>query len=228
MAAALHAWRKSLQYRKLGTAARRFGWFPGSNTGVWMVQCFDPHGPLISGMCKRSKYVQRQVHEGEKDVFGFPVAVNEVDESSYDPKVVELLNRVMDLSTVEIIQMLQLMDFKSGGLLTKDIFSWNLGLGGAAGPSAAQATPGSGGGPAASAAAAAPEKKFYELKLVGYEEGAKIKVIKEVRAICGLGLAEAKALVDGVPNSVKKDIKKEEADQLSEKLKAAGAIVELV
>ena len=55
----------------------------------------------------------------------------------------------------------------------------------------------------------------------------KIAVIKEVRAITGLGLKEAKALVDGAPKPVKEGASKEEAEELKEKLEAAGATVEL-
>lgn len=82
-----------------------------------------------------------------------------------------------------------------------------------------------------SAETAAPvveEKKIFDLKLVGFDEKSKIKVIKEIRAITGLGLKEAKDLVDGVPKVVKKDIKKEEADQIKEVLTKVGAVVEIV
>jgi len=56
---------------------------------------------------------------------------------------------------------------------------------------------------------------------------AKLNVIKEIRAITGLGLKEAKDLVDGAPNNVKEGINKEEANQIKEKLVAAGAEVEI-
>ena len=72
------------------------------------------------------------------------------------------------------------------------------------------------------------EKKAFDVKLVSYDEKSKIKVIKEIRAITNLGLKEAKDLVEGVPKVVKKDVKKEEADELKEKLVAAGATVEIV
>ena len=55
----------------------------------------------------------------------------------------------------------------------------------------------------------------------------KIKVIKEVRAITGLGLAEAKGLVEGVPAKIKEGISKEDAEELKAKLEAVGATVEL-
>ena len=82
--------------------------------------------------------------------------------------------------------------------------------------------------PAAGAAAAAPVEEKTEFDVVMTDFGAeKIKVIKEVRGILGLGLAEAKALVEGVPAKIKEAVSKEEADDLKAKLEAAGAKVEL-
>jgi len=71
------------------------------------------------------------------------------------------------------------------------------------------------------------EKTAFDLKLTGFDAKSKIKVIKEVRAITGLGLKEAKEMVEGVPKVVKKDIKQEEADELKAKLEAVGATVEI-
>ena len=80
---------------------------------------------------------------------------------------------------------------------------------------------------AAPVAAAAVEEKT-EFDVVMTDFGAeKIKVIKEVRGITGLGLAEAKALVEGVPAKIKEAVSKEEAEELKGKLEAVGAKVEL-
>ena len=80
---------------------------------------------------------------------------------------------------------------------------------------------------AAPAAAAAVEEKT-EFDVVMTDFGAnKIAVIKEVRGITGLGLAEAKALVEGIPAKIKEGISKEDAEELKTKLEAAGAKVEL-
>ena len=78
----------------------------------------------------------------------------------------------------------------------------------------------------AAAAPAAEEKTEFTVVLtdVGSE---KIKVIKEVRAITGLGLKEAKELVDSAPKPIKEDVAKEEADKLKAQLEAVGAKVEL-
>merc|ERR1719230_460703 len=73
----------------------------------------------------------------------------------------------------------------------------------------------------------APAKEFFDLKLVGFESASKIKVIKEVRALSGLGLKEAKELVEGVPKIVKKEVSKAEGEEMLEKLKAVGAEVAL-
>ena len=82
-------------------------------------------------------------------------------------------------------------------------------------------------GPAAGATAAPVEEKT-EFDVVMTSFGAeKIKVIKEVRSITGLGLAEAKALVEGVPAKIKEAVSKEEAEELKGKLEAVGAKVEL-
>ena len=82
-------------------------------------------------------------------------------------------------------------------------------------------------GPAAGAAAPAEEKTSFDVILT--EAGSnKIGVIKEVRAaVAGLGLAEAKALVEGAPKAVKEGATKEEAEEIKKKLEAAGAKVEV-
>ena len=78
------------------------------------------------------------------------------------------------------------------------------------------------------AAAAAPVEEKTEFDVVMTEFGAeKIKVIKEVRGLLGLGLAEAKALVEGVPAKLKEGVSKEEGEEIKSKLEAVGAKVEL-
>ncbi|MGN0451129.1 MAG: 50S ribosomal protein L7/L12 [Acutalibacteraceae bacterium] len=80
--------------------------------------------------------------------------------------------------------------------------------------------------PAAGGAAAAEEKTEFDVVLK--EAGAeKIKVIKAVREITGLGLAEAKAIVDGAPKTLKEAVAKEEAESIKAKLTEVGATVEL-
>ena len=80
----------------------------------------------------------------------------------------------------------------------------------------------------AAAAAAAPVEEKTEFTVVLVEAGAnKIGAIKEVRAITGLGLKEAKDLVEGAPKPVKEGATKQEAEEIKKKLEAAGAKVEL-
>ena len=82
--------------------------------------------------------------------------------------------------------------------------------------------------PAAGAAGPAAAEEQTEFDVVMTDFGAeKIKVIKEVRAITGLGLAEAKALVEGVPAKIKEGVNKDEAATIKDQLVAAGAIVEI-
>ena len=80
--------------------------------------------------------------------------------------------------------------------------------------------------PAAGGAAAADEKTEFDVILAGAGAN-KIAVIKIVREITGLGLAEAKALVDGAPKPVKEGASKDDADAIKAKLEEAGATVEL-
>ena len=81
-------------------------------------------------------------------------------------------------------------------------------------------------GPAAAAAAPAEEKTEFTVVLAGAGDK-KIEVIKEVRAITGLGLKEAKDLVEGAPKAVKEGVNKDEADKIKAQLEKAGAKVEL-
>jgi large subunit ribosomal protein L7/L12 len=89
---------------------------------------------------------------------------------------------------------------------------------------AVAAVPGAGAG--AAAAPAAEEKTEFDVILTG-DGGKKINVIKEVRAITGLGLTEAKTLVESAPKAVKEGISKADAEKIKKQLEDAGATVEL-
>ena len=80
---------------------------------------------------------------------------------------------------------------------------------------------------AAGPAAAAEEKTEFDVVLAGFDAAAKIKVIKVVREITGLGLAEAKAAVEGTPKTLKEAVSKDEAEELKKKIEEAGGKVEL-
>ena len=88
---------------------------------------------------------------------------------------------------------------------------------------AAMAAPAAGG----AAAEAAEEKTEFDVVLAGFNAAAKIKVIKAVREITGLGLAEAKGVVEGAPKTLKEAVSKDEAEEMKKKLEEAGAKVEL-
>ena len=87
----------------------------------------------------------------------------------------------------------------------------------------AVAAPAAGGG---DAGAAAEEKTEFDVILTG-DGGKKIQVIKEVRAITGLGLTEAKALVESAPKAIKEGVAKAEAEEIKKKIEEAGGTVEL-
>ena len=88
---------------------------------------------------------------------------------------------------------------------------------------AAMAAPAAGG----AAAPAAEEKTEFDVVLAGFDAAAKIKVIKVVREITGLGLADAKAMVEGAPKTLKEAVSKDEAEELKKKVEEAGGKVEL-
>ena len=119
----------------------------------------------------------------------------------------EILDAISEMSVMDVVDLVILMEEKFGVT--------------AAAPVAAAAAPAAGG-----EAAAAEEQSEFEIFLADVGEK-KIDVIKAVRAITGLGLKEAKAIVDGAPSSVKEGANKDEAEQAKSQLEEAGAKVEL-
>src|SRR5580704_6075837 len=123
-------------------------------------------------------------------------------------KIEKLVEDLSSLTVLEAADLAKLLEEK-----------WGVS---AAAPVAAAAAPGAGG------AAAAPAAEKTEFTVVLTEAGdKKINVIKEVRAITGLGLKEAKDLVEGAPKEVKADVSKDEAAKIKKQLEDAGAKVEL-
>ena len=88
---------------------------------------------------------------------------------------------------------------------------------------AAMAAPAAGG----AAAEAAEEKTEFDVVLAGFDAAAKIKVIKVIREVMGLGLAEAKAAVEGAPTTMKEGLSKEDAEALKKQVEEVGGKVEL-
>jgi len=125
----------------------------------------------------------------------------------------DLAKIVDDLSSLSVLEAAQLSKMLEE--------KWGVS---AAAPVAVAAAPGAGGG--AAAAAPAEEKTEFNVILAAAGEK-KINVIKEVRAITGLGLKEAKDLVEGAPKAVKEAVSKDEAAKIKKQLEDAGATVEV-
>ncbi|MBS0431362.1 MAG: 50S ribosomal protein L7/L12 [Proteobacteria bacterium] len=120
----------------------------------------------------------------------------------------QIIDAIASKSLVEVMELVKAMEEKFGVS--------------AAAPVAVAAAPAAGGG----AAAAAEEKTEFTVVLAATGEK-KVEVIKAVRAITGLGLKEAKDLVEGAPQNVKEGVSKDEAEKFKKELEAAGAKVEL-
>jgi len=119
----------------------------------------------------------------------------------------DIIEAISSKTLVEVMELVKAMEDKFGVS--------------AAAPMAMAAAPAAGGG-----AAAAEEKTEFNVVLAAIGEK-KVEVIKAVRAITGLGLKEAKDLVEGAPNTVKEGASKEDAEKFKKDLEAAGAKVEL-
>ena len=122
----------------------------------------------------------------------------------------EILDAISEMSVMDVVDLVKLMEEKFGVTAAAPVAA------------AVAAAPAAAGGEAA----AAEEQSEFEIFLADVGEK-KIDVIKAVRAITGLGLKEAKAIVDGAPASVKEGANKDEAEQAKSQLEEAGAKVEL-
>ena len=126
----------------------------------------------------------------------------------------------MDVTREQVKDFLKNMSLIDAATLVKELEA-ELGVSAAAPVAVAAAGPAGGG-----AAAAAPEKEDFTVVLTGSGDK-KIQVIKVVRELTGLGLKEAKDLVDGAPKPVKEGVPKAEAETIKKKLEEAGGTVEL-
>ena len=120
----------------------------------------------------------------------------------------ELVNAIAELTVLELSELVKAIEEKFGVK--------------AAAPAVAVAA-----APAAAGAAAAEEKDEFNVVLTAVDTAKKISVIKVVREITGLGLKEAKDLVEGAPKAVKENVAKAEAEELKKKITEAGGTVEL-
>ncbi len=118
----------------------------------------------------------------------------------------DILDTIANMSVMEVVELVEAMEEKFGV---------------SAAAAVAVAAPAAGGGEAA----AAEEKTEFDVILASFGEN-KVGVIKAVRGITGLGLKEAKAMVEGAPSAVKEGASKEEAEDIKKQLEEAGAKVE--
>jgi large subunit ribosomal protein L7/L12 len=131
------------------------------------------------------------------------------DEVKLEGKMLEIVETIEKMSVLELSQLVKALEQRLGVSAAAPVMM-------AAGPAA-------GGG----AAAPAAEEKTEFTVILANAGANKINVIKEVRAITGLGLKESKDLVEGAPKPVKEGVSKEEAQKIKEALEKAGAKVEL-
>ncbi len=129
-----------------------------------------------------------------------------MSEVEVTPKMEEFISYIENMTVIELSKLVKALEER-------------LGVSAAAPVAVAAAAP-------AAAAEAAEEKTEFNVILKSFGEN-KVAVIKEVRAITGLGLKEAKDLVEGAPKALKEGVSKEEADKIKAQLEGAGAAVEI-
>jgi len=123
----------------------------------------------------------------------------------------EILEAIASMSVLEVSELVKMMEEKFGVS--------------AAAPVAVAVAGGGGGG--GGAAPSSEEKTEFTVVLKAFDEAKKIAVIKEVRGVTGLGLKEAKDLVEGAPKTLKEGVSKDEAAKIKEVVTAAGGTVEI-
>lgn len=160
------------------------------------------------------KQFEEDFERGEMPINPLPPFETDVDKVVAPPHVHDLAHEIVHLNLLELKELTNKI---------ADHFGFDEEM--------MAASYGGGGGQAATTAPAEEvqeEKTIFDLKLVSFDAKAKIKVIKEVRSIAGLGLKEAKELVESAPKIVQKDLKPEKAEELKAALEAVGAVVEVV
>ena len=121
----------------------------------------------------------------------------------------EILEAISSMTVLEVSELVKMMEEKFGVSAAAPV---------------AVAVGGAGGG---AAAPAAEEKTEFNVILKAFDDAKKIAVIKEVRAVTGLGLKEAKDLVEGAPKTLKEAVSKDESNKIKELITAAGGTVEI-
>lgn len=188
-----------------------------SSSSLSPLSSYSSSSPTLSSSSSLRCFSQESATEAAKETKEATTEYKFQNEKSE-----QIFHKMTQLKIEEIQTTLDLINEKLGIVIT-DADKYSYGTTGSG-------TSGAGGGSDGSSAEseeAGVEKTHYDLKLTGFDPKSKIKVIKEIRAMTSLGLKEAKAMVDGVPKVVKKDLKLEEADELKAKLEALGATVDL-
>ena len=163
--------------------------------------------PSVSNVGPSLSLCSRKIHS---------TTFNSTLQASKSPRVEEIFQKIVQLDTIEVHLLTELVNEKLGFNKLTQAQREALARGGA--------------GVSSEKAGAVEEKEVktaFDLKLTGFDAKAKIKVIKEIRAITGLGLKDAKEMVEGCPKVVKKEIKIEEAEEIKSKLEAVGGTVEI-
>ena len=174
--------------------------------------CPEWQNPLHHNNPEYEKVYPEDFPEGEMPINPLPPL-----EGTVPPHIAALADDIVHLSVLEMHELVKMVQEHFGWTDEEVNGSMMDGGGG-----------GGGGGGAPVEAPVVEEKVIFDLKLTAYDDKAKIKVIKEIRAIAGLGLKEAKEMVEGAPKIIKKGMKKEEAEELKAKLEEIGATIEIV
>lgn len=175
---------------------------------------------VTTSMCRALGRVNKYQHHARNMCAAASANVPKTDISSMSPRVATLVDELVSLNMLEVKQLTNGLKDRLG---IDETAAMPMGFNAAAFAGMQVAGPAGGSG----ATEEEPEKTHFDLKLEKFDAGKKIAVIKEVRAITGLGLKEAKALVEEAPKVFKNEVAKEEAEKIRDKLKEVGAKVVL-
>ncbi|CAE7883910.1 rplL, partial [Symbiodinium sp. KB8] len=166
---------------------------------------------------------KEKVLTGELDTPPELTIMDDTEKKEFAPHIEELAESILKLNLLEASDLADCLKEK----LNMDDATFLMAMGGMPSGMAMAVAPEGDAEDEGAAAEPVAEKTHFDVVMKGFDAKAKIKIIKEVRAITSLGLKEAKELVENTPATIGKDMKKEEAEKLAETLKELGAEVEL-
>ena len=205
-------------------SSRNFLLISKSFTGASLSPRFLSEKPAVA---TEGSKIPQQKKDGEAVTSADSLKIEHKTVNINKEKVEQLADQVLSLNLIELLLFSKQIETKLGLPDLKLLAANRM----AAAPAAPASAPTPQAAPAAKpeeTKQAPPAKTVFELKLESYGAADKIKVIKLVREITGLGLKEAKEKVEAVPQVILKDLNKEQGDQWIEKFKAAGAKTALV